>query len=179
MEISREEQEAIEVIKDRLENGILASDFQISLDIALNYISKLQTQVNECEKALVREREFKNEIISKLNKENQALYESINCNDDNMLAREYQKLKKETEELKGIKNGTTIEYIGKAIYWRKDKIEKYFVRKDKIRDKIKDLEKDLNERITVEEGARTTLKEHKAIIGKHIARDILEDLLKE
>ena len=38
---------------------------------------------------------------------NQALYESINCNDDNMLAREYQKLQKENEELnKKRLNGT-------------------------------------------------------------------------
>ena len=37
------------------------------------------------------------------------------------------KLQKEIEELKGIKNGTTIKYIGKATYWREDKIEKYFI----------------------------------------------------
>ena len=49
------------------------------------------------------------------------------------------KQQKEIEELKGIKNGTTIEYIGKATYWRKDKIEKYFISKDKIRELLKDI----------------------------------------
>lgn len=41
--------------------------------------------------------------LKEQNLENQALYESINCNDNNMLAREYEKLKKENEELKEYK----------------------------------------------------------------------------
>ena len=43
----------------------------------------------------IKELESKNK---KLNLENQALFESINCNDNNMLARRYQKLQKENEE---------------------------------------------------------------------------------
>lgn len=35
-----------------------------------------------------------------LNFENQSLFESIDCNDDNMLARRYQNIKKETKILK-------------------------------------------------------------------------------
>ena len=46
---------------------------------------------------------------------------------------------KEIEEFKGIKNGTTIIYKGKAKYIREDKINKYYVEKNKIRTKIKEL----------------------------------------
>ena len=56
-------------------------------EILLNLISKLQ-----------KELEQEKEKNKKLNLENQALFESINCNDDNMLARRYQKLQKELDK---------------------------------------------------------------------------------
>lgn len=40
---------------------------------------------------------------------------------------------REIEKFRGIKNGTTIIYKGKAKYVREDKINKYYISKDKIR----------------------------------------------
>lgn len=55
--------------------------------VTLNYLNYLQ-----------KELEQEKEKNKKLNLENQALFENINCNDDNMLARRYQKLQKELEK---------------------------------------------------------------------------------
>lgn len=46
-------------------------------------------EIDRLQKELKQEKEKNKE----LNLENQALFESINCNDDNMLVRRYQKLK--------------------------------------------------------------------------------------
>ena len=59
------------------------------------------------------------------------------------LQKENGKLKKELETFNGLKNGTTIMFGAKTQYWRKDKIEKYFISKDIIRTKIKELEEEL------------------------------------
>ena len=80
----------------------------------LNYISKLQKDNKE------------------LNLENQALYESINCNDDNMLARRYEKLQKELDKEKEYNDKLTLifkEKLGNIEFevetaWRKfEKLE--------------------------------------------------------
>lgn len=54
----------------------------------------------------------------------------------NKLQKENGKLKKELETFNGLKNGTTIMFGAKTQYWRKDKIEKYFISKDIIRNII-------------------------------------------
>ena len=59
------------------------------------------------------------------------------------LQKENEELKKELETFNGLKNGTTIMFGAKTQYWRKDKIEKYFISKDIIRTKIKELEEEL------------------------------------
>lgn len=62
---------------------------------AVNKIQEYRIQVID-----TRELSKKDKEIKGLNLENQALFESINCNDDNMLARRYQILQKENAELK-------------------------------------------------------------------------------
>ena len=57
-------------------------------------LEELRVNYNKLQKELDKEKE-KNK---KLNLENQALFESINCNDDNMLAGRYQKLQKELDK---------------------------------------------------------------------------------
>lgn len=49
------------------------------------------------------------------------------------------KKQKEIEEFRGIKNGTTIIYKGKAKYVREDKINKYYISKNKVREKIREV----------------------------------------
>ena len=59
---------------------------------------------------------------------------------------------KEKEKYKGIEEGTTIIYINKnAKYVREDKIEKYYISKNKIRAKIKEVEDEIKKRPTLEE----------------------------
>lgn len=74
---------------DIADNILRATDKygEISIGEVADYISKLQ-----------KELEQEKEKNKKLNLENQALFESINCNDDNMLARRYQKLQKELDK---------------------------------------------------------------------------------
>ena len=99
-----------------------------------------------------------------LNLENQALYESINCNDDNMLARRYEKLQKELEQAKSRKQ-LEIDTAEEVLKWK----GKYHllsrkingVLEDKIKDKIKEL-----------------LKEYKDT-GYYELERVLEDLLRE
>lgn len=71
------------------------------------------------------------ENSTKLNLENQALYESINCNDDNMLAREYKKLKEKYKLLD--------EKFRYAV--PDNMINELYVSKDKIKAKIKEFDK--------------------------------------
>lgn len=78
-------------------------------------------------------------------------------------AKKVKQLEARLEKLKGIEEGTTIMYIGKAQYWRKDKVDKYFVSKNKIREKIKELEEIADE---------DNLEEYAKI-------DVLEELLEE
>ena len=49
------------------------------------------------------------------------------------------KQQKEIEEFRGIKNGTTIIYKCKAKYIREDKINKYYISKNKVREKIREV----------------------------------------
>ena len=73
--MNKEEKKAIEELQEEIKQEKFdmcgfTKWFEIEkAEIILNLITKLQTD------------------NKKLNKENQALYESINCNDDNMLAR--------------------------------------------------------------------------------------------
>lgn len=81
--MSNEEIQAIIHLNKRykfMSENPLATNVFTSLDVhnlgtILNYIEKLQIQVKESEKALVREREFKNKEIDKLQKENDSLKE--------------------------------------------------------------------------------------------------------
>lgn len=50
--------------------------------------------------------------------------------------KEIDKLKEKNKKYQGIENGTTIIYKAKAKYVREDRIKKYYVDKNKIREKI-------------------------------------------
>ena len=52
----------------------------------------------------------------------------------------YQKEKAKNKKYQGIENGTTIIFKAKAKYVREDRIEKYYIDKNKIREKIEMLE---------------------------------------
>ena len=52
----------------------------------------------------------------------------------------YQKEKEKNKKYQRIEKGTTIIYKSKAKYVREDRIEKYYIDKNKIREKIKELE---------------------------------------
>ena len=54
--------------------------------------------------------------------------------------KEINKLKEQNKKYQGIEDGTTIIYKSKAKYVREDRIEKYYIDKNKIREKIKELE---------------------------------------
>lgn len=60
--------------------------------------------------------------------------------DINILLDLYNKEKAKNKKYQGIENGTTIIYKSKAKYVREDRIEKYYIDKNKIREKIKELE---------------------------------------
>ena len=49
----------------------------------------------------------------------------------------YKKEKEKNKKYQGIENGTTIIYKSKAKYVREDRIEKYYINKNKIREFIK------------------------------------------
>lgn len=57
------------------------------INVTLNYINQLQKELDK-----------EKEKNKKLNLENQALFESNNCNDNNMLARRYSNLQKELDK---------------------------------------------------------------------------------
>ena len=57
----------------------------------------------------------------------------------------YNKEKEKNKKYQGIENGTTIIFKSKAKYVREDRIEKYYINKNKIREKIKDLKKEQEE----------------------------------
>lgn len=78
--------EEIEVLKT-FKNGLGLTSAE--REILGNLIDKQQKEIEQLK-----------EQRKELNLENQALYESINCNDNNMLARRYYRLQKEIEELK-------------------------------------------------------------------------------
>lgn len=50
----------------------------------------------------------------------------------------YQKEKEKNKKYQGIENGTTIIYKSKAKYVREDRIEKYYIDKNKIRELIRE-----------------------------------------
>lgn len=127
--MSEEEKKAIEDLK-KLQIGIgILNDFIDekdkdetdikAIDIVLNLIEKQQKQIQDLKAN-----------YKKLDRENQALYESINIEDDNMLIRLYQEQKEENKELEN-KRKTTMEVIGAN-----------YIHKDKIREKIEELKND-------------------------------------
>lgn len=124
--ISEEEKKAIEDIKNIVadledaESGAIISLQQEeinSLKIIAELVEKQQKEIEQQAKEIARQ----DRSIHKLN------LDKI-------------QQQKEIEEFRGIKNGTTIIYIGKAKYVREDKINKYYISKDKIREKIKEIE---------------------------------------
>lgn len=121
--------------KKAIENDISSRLFDyVNVALKFSYRDKekhiLQTIIKELQKELDKEKE-KNK---KLNLENQALFESINCNDDNMLARRYQKLQKENEKLKYKIEGRdcVIETQG----YNEDALLETMSKKDKVIDKM-------------------------------------------
>ena len=54
--------------------------------------------------------------------------------------KEIEELEAKNKQYQGIEKGTTIIYKSKAKYVREDKIEKYYIDKNKIREKIKELD---------------------------------------
>lgn len=144
-------------------------DIQPFKDV-LRYISKLEDEIEQ-------------EKNKELNLENQALYESINCNDDNMLVRRYEKLQNNYDKLfqgynervqeillKEKENEELREQLLNAVEIENKKVSKYWI--DKIKGKIKELEElfDKNEKeITIQYQNQFIVD----IVG------VLEDLLKE
>ena len=63
--------------------------------------------------------------------------------------KEINKLKEQNKKYQRIEKGTTIIYKSKAKYVREDRIEKYYVNKNKIRNKIKELEKIKNTEVNI------------------------------
>ena len=93
--ISKEELKAKQTILSLISKLLkeLDSQKQGNKDLVKEGV-KLSAKIVELQKELEQEKE-KNK---KLNLENQALFESINCNDDNMLARRYSNLQKESDK---------------------------------------------------------------------------------
>lgn len=60
--------------------------------------------------------------------------------------KEIEELEAKNKQYQGIEDGTTIIYKSKAKYVREDRIEKYYVNKNKIREKIKELKEKGNYR---------------------------------
>lgn len=67
--MNKEEIEAIDILKSPLLKSDGYERHQKAIDTILNLIDKQEIQINECEKALIRERKFKNKIIVKQQKE--------------------------------------------------------------------------------------------------------------
>lgn len=139
-----------------------------NIKILLNLIDRLQRRnevlkgtIDDLNSLYLEEKEKNKE----LDLENQALYESINCNDNNMLAREYQKLQESIKNLEDQKtyweirateqeqivegllikekfSKTNLEKTTREIF---NKTLKDFISKDKIKDKIKELEEETKE----------------------------------
>lgn len=86
---------------EEIENALKCLEMDMldntQIELLLNYIGELQKELEEKTTILmvgadkVKQLEKENK---ELNLENQALFESINCNDDNMLCRRYEKMKK-------------------------------------------------------------------------------------
>ena len=100
----------------------------------------------------------KEEIENRLNHTKNILHKcglegQININlmisDIEYLLNEIKILKDENKKYQGIEEGTTIIYKSKAKYVREDRIEKYYVDKNKIREKIKELEKIKNTEVNI------------------------------
>ena len=100
----------------------------------------------------------------KLDRENQHFFDRIQD-----LQKENGKLKKELETFNGLKNGTTIMFGAKTQYWRKDKIEKYFISKDIIRTKIKELTGEIHRT----KKGRIILKDIKRLAKIEVLKELL------
>ena len=79
-----------------------------------------------------------------LDRENQALYESINCDDNTMLAKLYQKEKEKNEEL-------TDEYLIQRDLINAEFLNENYISKDKIKEKIEEYEEILQSSIIKED----------------------------
>lgn len=72
--------------------------------------------------------------------------------------KEINKLKEQNKKYQGIEEGTTIIYKSKAKYVREDRIERYYVDKNEIREKIEFI-KSLKEKFYYEENVISILQE--------------------
>lgn len=90
--MSEEEKEAIRYIQDEIKDLLKTIEYYKDME---NILEKEEVHLKQTILNLIDKLQKENK---KLNLENQALFESINCNDDNMLARRYSNLQKELEE---------------------------------------------------------------------------------
>lgn len=137
--MNEEEIKAIETVKQykkcfvfetvHEETGERLNDYSNAIDIVIKLIDKQQKEIKELSDKLTEK------ICKGVEEEILEEYRQTIISKD-----------KEIEEFRGIKNGTTIIYKGKAKYVREDKINKYYISKDKIKETIKELEEN-NKRI--------------------------------
>lgn len=112
--MSEEEQEVIEKLKD---NFILTTSEQNKLANLIDRLQKENEAVTYNFEKTVDKLEIAEKENKELNLENQALYESINLNDDNMLVRRYEKLQKELEQAISIKQ-IKIDTAKEVLKWK-------------------------------------------------------------
>lgn len=131
------EEEIIDIVKEIKSHQVAFYEPKEHKQILKNYFTQEQRDAIQ---GLLDLYQAEKENNKELDRENQALYESINCDDNTMLAKLYQKEKEKNKELEmqllekdlyidGLKEDRRI-----AI---KEIQEEYYISKDKIKEKMK------------------------------------------
>lgn len=121
-----EEKESIEYLKVRLYGNAGCKFIDVAqkdLRVLLKLIEKQQKEIKE--------------LTWKENEQKELLKYKTDRIDQQQ--KEINELQEKNKKYQGIEEGTTIIFKSKAKYVREDKIEKYYINKNKIREKIKEL----------------------------------------
>lgn len=134
------EDEIIKFIKEKIKNTVpeyteTLVDGKIYRNEIIPIEMKWTKQVAEKVQGLLDLYNKEKENNKELDRENQALYESINCDDNTMLAKLYQKEKEKNKEL-------TDEYLIQRNLINAEFLNENYISKDKIKAKIEELEKE-------------------------------------
>lgn len=130
------EEEIIEIIKDFLDLREIHSSDAMAKSFLSIYKEAIQGLLDLYNKEKEKNKE--------LDRENQALYESINCDDNTMLAKLYQKEKEKNKEL-------TDEYLIQRDLINAEFLNENYISKDKIIEKIEEYEEILQSSIIKED----------------------------